>query len=304
MAHVRAGRSPQDNGCIALVVHAASMKDWLGLSSKASDPGAETFRLHYEGLSTRAEALGFRCEAFFLKAPKMTPARLDHILHSRGIVGVVLMPPRGQVEPIDLTWSRYAVATIAYGWTSPQMDRVTTNHRQNIHAAFTQLHARGYRNVGVCLPPEAVQGVDLNWQAGLLLERSMNRFAKPIQQFIGKPGECAISKFRLWLNHHKLDALVTLVGHEMEWLQALGRQVPDDIGMVCVNRPVKSNFSGVEENHLTIGSALADHIVAQITRNEYGLPKHPKLSLIEGSWVDGETLRPLVKSSPVVLDAL
>ncbi len=291
MAHVRAGRPPQDNGCIALVVNATSQKEWLGDPKGRFDPGVETFRLQYEGISNRAESLGFRCEAFFLQSPGMSAARLDNILDSRGIVGVVLMPPQGNPDPISLTWSRYAVATIAYGWRSPEMDRVTTHHRHNVHAAFAQLHERGYQKIGVCLPPEAIGGVDLNWQAGFLLERARRRFPSPIPQFVGKPGQCPIDKFKKWIDRNKPEALVTLVGHEMEWLDNLGLKCPEDIGLICVNRPLQSTLSGMEENHLVIGATVADLVVAQITRNEFGLPEHPKLILIEGSWVEGKTLR-------------
>ena len=292
MAHVRSGRSPQDKGCIALLVNATSLTDWLGDKPEKARTGAETFRSQYQGIVARAEELGFRSETFFLEAPGMSAARIDRILYSRGIVGLILMPPITMLKDIEMTWSRYALGTIAYGWRKPAVDRVTTHHRHNVHAVFAQLLARGYKRIGVCLPPEAVTGVDLNWQAGFLLEKKLNKSLSSVPQFVGKPGVTPVSKFKNWLNRYKPDAIVSLIGHEMEWLNELGLVVPEDIGLACVNRPTNSTLSGIEENHDVIGAAVTDLVVAQITRNEFGFPAHPKLILIEGTWVEGDTLRP------------
>jgi LacI family transcriptional regulator len=283
MAHVRSGRALQDKGCLALLVNFASEKEWLS---------AETFRTQYEGIVHRAEELGVRTETFFLQAPGMSAARIDHILYSRGITGLILMPAPNIPDSLEMNWSRYALGTIAYGWRTLTIDRVATHHRHNVHAVFGQLLARGYKRIGVCLPPEAVTGVDLNWLAGFLLEKKLNKSLSSVPQFVGKPGETPISRFRNWLTRYKPDAMVSLIGHEMEWLNELGLSAPQDIGLACINRPATSRLSGIEENHHVIGAAVADLVVAQVTRNEFGFPVHPKLILIEGTWVEGETLRP------------
>jgi hypothetical protein len=38
-----------------------------------------------------------------------------------------------------------------------------------------------------------------------------------------------------------------------------------------------------------VGAAAVDTVVAQIHRNERGVPVFPKTVMIEGSWMDGET---------------
>jgi LacI family transcriptional regulator len=61
--------------------------------------------------------------------------------------------------------------------------------------------------------------------------------------------------------------------------------------VVCLNRPMGSALSGVEENQEMVGAAAIDLVATQIMSNSHGLPAHPKLILIEGTWVDGETMR-------------
>lgn len=41
-----------------------------------------------------------------------------------------------------------------------------------------------------------------------------------------------------------------------------------------------------------IGSTTIELLVAQMHRNEYGLPRRPRLTLINGEWREGSTLRP------------
>jgi LacI family transcriptional regulator len=40
-----------------------------------------------------------------------------------------------------------------------------------------------------------------------------------------------------------------------------------------------------------IGSRGVELIIAQLYRNEYGVPEHASITTIPGSWVDGPTLR-------------
>lgn len=291
MAHIRSGRPLVDKGCIALLVDSSSEEHWL------EHIGGYSYRLQYQGVLKRARALGFTTERFFLRggsAPRQ-PDRIDRILRARGINGLILMPTMqnalGQTSDFTLSWEHYAAATIAYTWSNVLIDRVSSHHRHNLDIAIGELHRRGYARVGMCLPPEAMSGVDYSWRERFLLWQDRLPPKHRIPLFVGKPEVTALGKFQKWLGKWKPDALVGLIGHEKDWLDELGLRSPDDIGYACINRPPGSHFSGVEENQEVIGAAVMDAVAAQIQRNEFGLPRHPKLILIEGTWVDGNTLR-------------
>lgn len=51
--------------------------------------------------------------------------------------------------------------------------------------------------------------------------------------------------------------------------------------------------AGVNQHAKVIGAAAVDLVNGQLQRNEFGIPAHPKLVLIKGEWVDGETVRHL-----------
>ncbi len=291
MAHIRSGRPLRDRGCVALLVDAASEKDWLG------HLGGYAYALQYRGVAQRAAQLGFHTECFYLRASGSRSAQhVDRVLRARGLTGVILMPSWNrdakEPAPLSLSWDRYAVAAVAYSWTGIAVDRVSSHHRHNVDTAFARLAAMGYRRIGMVLPPEAVEGVDYSWRERHLLWQQRLSVRQRIPLFVGKPGLTPVGRFQSWLRRWKPDVIIGLVGHEKEWLDRLGLSVPGDIGLACLNRPPDSSLAGVEENLETVGAAAMDAVANRILHNEYGPPEHPRLVLIEGTWKDGGTVAP------------
>ncbi|MDP0497644.1 MAG: LacI family DNA-binding transcriptional regulator [Verrucomicrobiota bacterium JB024] len=287
MSQIRSGRPPQDKGCIAVVVSGhkpAPDKSGGGL-------GPLIYQQQYQGMYQRAVELGFKTEFFFLLDSGISMKRVDGILKARGINGMVLGAPNtNEADATELSLNSLAVATIAYTWTGIDVDRVTSHHRHNVKIAYNQLLKRGFKRIGMCLSPGAAMGVDTNWRAGYLIERENTPTRYQIPLFVGRPDQTPKAKFTDWLNKWKPEAIVSILGHEKLWLDELKISVPDDLSVVCINRLPNSEFSGVQENHETIGAAAIDLVATQLIHNEFGLPKHPKLILFEGTWVEGKTI--------------
>jgi hypothetical protein len=69
-------------------------------------------------------------------------------------------------------------------------------------------------------------------------------------------------------------------------------RVPADIGFVHLNCYDESGrFAGIYQNGAAIGVAATDMVIAMINRNERGIPELPRSLLIEGTWVEGQTVR-------------
>lgn len=66
-------------------------------------------------------------------------------------------------------------------------------------------------------------------------------------------------------------------------------RVPEDLGLVCLNRSQNSWFAGMDENNVTVGALVCDLVVNQLMRNERGLPNEPKIILVNGRWRDGKS---------------
>jgi hypothetical protein len=51
---------------------------------------------------------------------------------------------------------------------------------------------------------------------------------------------------------------------------------------------------GIDQLFEIIGSHSVDALVAQIHRNEHGIPENPTISMVEGHWTeDAQSLRPI-----------
>ena len=51
------------------------------------------------------------------------------------------------------------------------------------------------------------------------------------------------------------------------------------------------SVAGIIQNHPIVGAAAVDLLIQQVSHSEKGVPKFPKLVLIEGTWADGATLK-------------
>ena len=109
--------------------------------------------------------------------------------------------------------------------------------------------------------------------------------------FAGAHGISALQIFRKWLSKWRPDVLLTLSGQELKWLETLDLKVPEDIGLACLSQPTRGDCSRVDEKGDEVGATALDLVTAKIARNEYGPPTHPRVTMIEGRWVDGLTTR-------------
>jgi LacI family transcriptional regulator len=282
MSHIRSGRKVVDQGTIALLINRASEKEWLQNHICAS---------YYKGVLHRSRELGFKVEAFVLHAPGMTAQRIDHILYTRGIRGVILAPPYRSVRDCALRWERYACVATGYAEEHQPFDRVANDHHQNVALAFRELTRLGYSRIGMCLPIPTYNNRRYRWTAGFLeCQESLPRKLR-IPLFAGSPADAPLEKFRKWYEGWRPDVLITVAGAEKKWLDALRLKVPKDVGLVCLAHPPESAFAGVEERSDCLGSTAFDLVAARIALNEYGPPSLPKLTLIEGRWLGGKSVR-------------
>ncbi|MDR1280563.1 MAG: LacI family DNA-binding transcriptional regulator [Opitutaceae bacterium] len=290
MARIRAGRTPQNLGCIAILIDSASKEEWLAQERN-------TYSAQYTGYQRRAALRGYRTECFCLRGRDATDEAIDRQLHARGIVGVILAAPRhpGRFPDVRLHWENYACATVSYTWATPVVDRISSHHRHNMDRAFAELLKRGCRRIGFCLPGFAVGGVDANWMAGYLVSRLRLPEEQHLPPFVGTVRNTPPEVFRAWFGQWHPDGLITLIGEEAQWLEGMGlspfvrgggKGKPGGTLLVCLNRPANSPFPGIDENNTLVGEMACDLVVNQLTHNERGLPEHRREILVEGTWVE------------------
>ena len=99
--------------------------------------------------------------------------------------------------------------------------------------------------------------------------------------------------FLAWTQQHKPDVIVTKLPEVLRWLHGKGFHVPEDIGVAFHSLDEKSmGLTGMRKNARQIGVRAVDLLIDMIHRGESGVPGRPSLLMVEGSWVEGTTLRP------------
>ena len=280
MEHIRRGKEMVNQGSIAILIDSES--------ETAALLRPEAYRQQLEGFVQRARLRGYNTATFYLRGNGISSENLDRILYARGYAGIILAAPSSQPPSFQLRWERYAVATVGYTCNYLPIDRASSDHLGNVRLAFDELEARGYERIGLVLPTGPPKPRGPTWLAGYLACQHELPKSRQLPVFVGSVPEGSEEKFRRWHDKWKPDALLCLLGEELSWLARLTPRKP--IALACLNRPVGSDFSGVEENNFLVGELTCDIVVNHIIHNERGMSDHPRMILAKGTWVEGKTL--------------
>lgn len=149
VSHIRSGKKLADKDVIAVLVESSSLKKWQEIV---------TYKMFYQGLCQRTQELGLKIECFLLKQPGMSTARVDHILYTRGIRGVIMAPPYIGNRSTRINWNRYASIGVGFGREEQDLNRVVFDHLSNYILAYNKLRNMGYRRIGTVLTKRIVHG--------------------------------------------------------------------------------------------------------------------------------------------------
>jgi DNA-binding LacI/PurR family transcriptional regulator len=267
-------------GNIAVVISARSA-DWRTVHY--------VVRAYAEGAMARIADRMFRAETFWLGGlGGVSPARLTQILYSRGIAGICLTPMSEPITRLELNWDRFASAAIGYTLASPALHRACHHQYRGMRLALEQLSSLGYRRIGFLIPPELSRRVDENWLAAFITYRHLHPefHLSLFHQALRDPQQLG-----RWIRTGKLEVCISPAVDGARSVLAAGLRIPDDVAYVSLawNAAIP-NYAGVDQRSVDVGAAAVDLIVAQLQRNERGIPSLPRTLLIEGSWVDGPSV--------------
>lgn len=245
------------------------------------------FREAYEGLIKRAEELGFLVDMFSLDDHGSRRGRLEKVLESRNIQGIILAPLRkaGSLEGLDC--SQWSAVALGNSVLSPRFHRVTHHQFHGMQLLLETLTRKGYRRIGLALDEETDEKVDRNWTSCMAGYHLRLPAKQRVPVFLSELRPTAISA---WLKKHRPDVVVGHDGLHVN-LRRLGLRVPQDISFACLSvlPGDKNSYAGVNQNWRMVGAAAVESVVAQIYRNERGIPENPKTIMLEGFWTDGAT---------------
>lgn len=183
------------------------------VSDHASRSHFEASAPHREmlaGAREQAAVIGASVDLLLLENRQVTAERLDHILHSRGISGVVLGALSLQTTELALSWARYAAVAVESFHLQPELDAVTLDYAAATRAVVQQLHAAGHTRIGFV--DRAGNSLRLQHRAlsGYLFECAARRLPRLPPLLVPEPGDW--KEAEPWLDAEGPTAIIASSG--------------------------------------------------------------------------------------------
>jgi DNA-binding LacI/PurR family transcriptional regulator len=239
-----------------------------------------------EGAVKRATNLGYHVDQIWLKEKGMIFSRLDRLLRTRNIRGLIIGPTINQAHGhIRLNWDNYAAVTVGSSLWKPRLNRVQHHHYMGMILTLRTVRQHRARKIGLVI-------------SALMNARSQGSYvASFLTNQSGAPGELLSrvfcykqwneGSFLAWLKKTKPDFIICSHLGAPQSMENYSAQY----GFRSVYLDVSAEtpqYAGIDQHYEVIGSHTVDLVLSELQHRAYGLPTHPKTVMIEGSWRDSE----------------
>lgn len=259
--------------------------------------------LVYDGVRAVADPQHLSLEIFLLGANGLTPARLNTILMSRGITGILLSTFTLATKNIDLDWSNFSTVKIESHHLLPQIDYVSNDQYQAARLCMQQLRARGYRRIGLATSLDDESRLQDNFGSGVLVEQADLPAAECVPPLLferaGIPEVAA--QIAAWVKENDVDVIMTNWNEffrETSWTTADGIRlpttpplnIPRDVAFASLDAPVdQPQVAGIVQNHKLVGMRAMEQLEVLVKTYQRGTPQNPSGTCVPGFWRDGAT---------------
>ena len=253
---------------------------------------SKQFDLYWTGADEAARRLGYELEEFRIEG-SVNPERLHQILETKGIRGIFL--PRQDTHPDweGFPWENYSIVRFGRSLRNPLCHAVSSDHVANGMLAFAKMRELGYKRIGLISNGDGVVRESGHLiEAGFLLAQRLVAPADrvPICVVSDLPGRGRAKSVAKWVRENRIDGILTDVADCPEILAKGGLRVPDDVGLACTNVTEISVSAGIHQNPVEIGRVGLLMLHSLISENARGIPGISRQSVVEGVWVNGDSL--------------
>jgi DNA-binding LacI/PurR family transcriptional regulator len=242
----------------------------------------------WDTMRRRARQMGLKLELFPLGHRGRDAARVGRVLFNRGIRGLILAPMPLDMVPVEINWSLHAVVAVGYSFQQKEMNRVAHAHFSGFLTCYRELRAEGRARIGCVMSCAEDERTKHYWQAAALCApRVHGGAAIPPLMLDDTRSEAAFDK---WFRRYKPAAVIgNQPDYVVGWLRRRGLQVPADIGYASLDLATDAKIPGIFQSWERLFSVAVDQLAGELSRNEFGLPSEPSTTVVEGTWMPGDT---------------
>ncbi|MEX0326296.1 MAG: LacI family DNA-binding transcriptional regulator [Puniceicoccaceae bacterium] len=255
----------------------------------------------YQGALERAVKLGYKVESFHFDAYELKARRVSEAIASRGIRGVILFPLLQRKElvlsKLNMDWDQFTWVAFGNTHTNHEFHRVGHHHLFGMELAMQTLKKRGYKRPFLLISEGLDTTVHHAYGAGFLANHPLGLREALDYLYVGHMGW---DELKATLIQRRVDSLIMSQDpHLVRYLRKGGLLIPGDLAILSLHCLPSQEVSGIDQCNDILGQYAVDMIVAQLHRQESGLPDNPKLMLHKGAWHEGATLSPAAHPAPM-----
>ena len=198
-------------------------------------------------------------------------------------------------RPLSPELDHFAIVTQGLSIRTP-LHRVVNHAFNDTWHALQKLHTLGYRRPGMVLAQyEDERGGHANAGGYFSWCDTTLGMSSPIP--ILRMNRVEDKPLLSWLKLHRPDVVLFVHAAETlaafaDFLRAQSIRVPQDLGVAAVTQVLSgTNFSGFEENQPLMGQWAVEMLIARIMNRDVGVPRIPRIEMVEGLWLEGQSLR-------------
>jgi LacI family transcriptional regulator len=278
MASIRARKIVRYKATLGLLISDPPEGIWKGTESVI------------EGVIETCNEIGFGCDTFDLKDRSLTAKRLDKILKTRDIHGLIEAPTLMDFSNYEIDFSRLIYVSTNAGFLPQKFHRVNHDYYGNMDMLMRILYANGYRRPGLLVARDLDSRINHLWTSRYLAFQQTENLGKIPPYMPDNRLAYKKSAFMTWYKEFKPDILIASSQevYEDDFYKKAGLRIPQDIEMVKINiNDMKKGFSGINTNSKEVGASCVRLMAQLMYQNEYGIPEKPISILIPGSWTSG-----------------
>ncbi len=250
-------------------------------------------RRFYPGCLERCYERGYRLQEIDLAAyPTLESA--SRVLYHRNIRGLLVPQlshtPGPSIE--DLPPNQFTVVCLDQGWIKAPYHLVAPDIFAETRLVWRTVIDRGYRRIGGAIlrhqPPALDDAARIG--ASFASQQEWLPTDEHIPLLQSSPDDRG--SFLAWMQMHRPDVVIGFVSRVYRWLIEGGWRVPHDVafaGLIIVGSE-SPELTGCLAQKSAIGRNGVDALIAAISEDEWGIPKHQRKLLLQPAWNEGTTL--------------
>lgn len=261
-------------------------------STEITQPPA--YRTMLNGCMARARELGYRIDAFSPREAGITMARLDRILQSRGICGILVPPLPTSHGHLRLDWNRYTAIAMGFTLRYPDLNRVTCNLALAMQTIIHQLKNTAVKRIGFITTASSEKRLNSHHTGSFLSWQNQMTTITRLPICRVRRGEANILK--RWVLRHRPDVVVLQFAAMLEWIHEAGFSIPGDFRAAVLDLYEEDtkihgiDFSGTRLGNDLLGQKAVEMLISQIERHDQGVPARPTVLMVPPLWHAGATV--------------